>query len=95
MPLPSIRTLYERVQGIKFAPGLQHDVVEALREKVWGLKQRDRVVALLLDEIQLREAVEYDPSLCKLTGYVTLPITSQEKTATHALVTMIRGVSSP
>lgn len=95
MPLPIIRTLSSRLEGITFAPGVQYEVVEALREKIWGFQPAEKVVALVLDEIQLRESVEYDPSQHRLTGYVTLPESTQKKTATHALVTMILCITTP
>ena len=94
MPLPSIRTLAERLQGINFAPGVQHKIIDALREKVATLSDKERTVVLLLDEMQLRQTVEYDPSLKRMTGMVTLP-NGLKKEATHALVTMIRCITTP
>ena len=43
--------------------------------------------------MQLKSAIKYDKSLGDLTGKITLPKLNKE--ATHALVFMIKGISSP
>ena len=68
--------------------------LSALREKVAALSDKERTVVLLLDEMQLRQTVEYDPSLKRMTGIMTLP-NGLKKEATHALVTMIRCITIP
>ena len=42
MPLPSNRTLSERLQHIKFKPGIQHDIVDALKDKITSLNSMEK-----------------------------------------------------
>jgi hypothetical protein len=60
-PLPSYRTLCERVQNARFDEGIHRDVLEWLRIKVnsqSGFGNCDCVLAF--DEMQLRPTIEYD-----------------------------------
>lgn len=59
-PLPSYRTLCEKVENARFQPGLQEDVMEWLRVKVGDEPQMSRDCVLALDEMQLRPTIEYD-----------------------------------
>ena len=42
MPLPSNKTLSERLQHVKFKPGIQHGTVDALKDKITSLNLRDK-----------------------------------------------------
>ena len=60
-PLPSYRTLCERVEKAQFEPGIQHNVLEWLQVKVNScgtVEAKDCVIAL--DEMQLQPTVEFD-----------------------------------
>lgn len=92
MPLPASRTLSERLRHVTCRPGVQHDIIDALKEKSAIFSAYDHNVILAIDEIQLKAQIEYDASLKELTGYTTLPKTG--KAATHALVAMIRGIAT-
>lgn len=60
-PLPSYRTLCERVEKAQFETGIQHDVLSWLQIK---LDSTDRPQAkdcvLALDEMQIHPTVEFD-----------------------------------
>ena len=60
-PLPSYRTLCERVEQAQFEPGIQHNVLEWMQVKVDSCgrnEAKDCVIAL--DEMQLQPTVEFD-----------------------------------
>lgn len=53
-PLPSYRTLCERVETLKMVPGVQTDVMELLKIMTQDMAPRERDCVLILDEVQLR-----------------------------------------
>ncbi|XP_064469958.1 uncharacterized protein LOC135384699 [Ornithodoros turicata] len=96
LPYPSARTLRRRVEGIKFQPGVLHEVFELLQAKVPALGPQERCCLLMIDEMAIQQKLEYDPSTSSIRGYSTLPVPGkQEKTlATHGLVFMLCGIST-
>lgn len=62
-PLPSYRTLCERVQNSQFKEGIHNDVVEWLKVKMESQNNFNRDCVLALDEMQLRPTVEYDKGI--------------------------------
>ena len=100
-PLPSYRTLCRKVENLPFSPGIQHDVLQLLKDKMRGKSEYEKLCVLLVDEMQLKPRVEVDKSLKEVVGYVspeTLPdgVSSGEdrQIAVHALVFMLRGLTS-
>lgn len=100
-PLPSYRTLCRRIQTATFSPGIQHDVLGWLKLKMSDTKQSERLCVLLIDEIQLKSRIEFDQGLRRIVGYVspeTLSVDAApgagEEFATHALVFMVRGMTT-
>ena len=59
-PLPSYRTLCEKVENAQFKPGLQRDIIEWLRVKLADQASMNKDCVLALDEMQLRPTIEYD-----------------------------------
>lgn len=75
-PLPPYRSLCRRIQNAPFTPGIQHDVLQWLRLKMSNAKESERLCVLLIDEMQLKNRVEFDRGLRQLIEYVspeTLP----------------------
>lgn len=100
-PMPSYRTLCRRIQKAPFAPGIQHDVLGWLKMKMEGKTDCEKLCVLLVDEMQLRTRIEYDTGLQQFVGYVspeTIPTGTAEiaekDLASHALVFMLRGLTS-
>jgi hypothetical protein len=100
-PLPSYRTLCERVQHAEFRPGVQFDIVSWLCEKVGSMKHQEKDVVLMLDEMQVSKQLEYDKGLNVFLGSVSAEVLLQSASssdalplASHALVFMIRGLTS-
>jgi hypothetical protein len=95
-PLPSYRTLCRQIQSAPFSPGVQHDVLQWLRLKMESKSDADKLCVLLFDEMQLKAHVEMDQGLRRVVGYVSpeLQPTSDKELATHAMVFMLRGLTS-
>jgi hypothetical protein len=69
-PLPSYRTLCERIEKAQFEPGIQHNVLEWLQVKVDSCgNQESRDCVIALDEMQLHPTIEFDRGNihCKLS----------------------------
>ena len=73
MPLPSTRTLRERVQHIKFEPGILTEVLDALIPKVQEMPEEERDCVLCFDEMSLHQARNFDKSTNKYIGHCTIP----------------------
>ena len=96
-PLPSYRTLCEKVEVLHIAPGMNMQVIDLLELKTKDMLARERMCVLLLDEVQLREKIEYDADLKKLVGYVSPEFASKgtNEPDDHALVFVIKGLCIP
>ncbi|KAJ8956758.1 hypothetical protein NQ314_006632 [Rhamnusium bicolor] len=92
-PLPSLRTVCRRLQGLKFAPGILYEVIEFLKIKVSNFKtEQEKDCVLIIDEMAITAAKVYDTSTWTFYGNITLP--EHTGLATHAFVFMIGGISS-
>lgn len=93
IPLPSIRTLQNRLQGLKFSSGISDEIFEFLKLKIPNFEnERDKECSLSMDEMSIVSGTKYDTSTHSFIGHVTLP--DHTGTATHALVFMLAGVAS-
>lgn len=54
-PLPSLRVLRERFQGINFNPGILDDVFTFLKVKVQSFTESERECFLIIDEMSMVE----------------------------------------
>jgi hypothetical protein len=96
------RTLCDRVQHAEFRPGLQFDILNWLNVKMERMCNQERDVTLMLDEMQVNKELEYDKSLNMYLGKISDDVvvhsnSSNDKSvdlASHALVYMIRGLTS-
>jgi hypothetical protein len=100
-PLPSYRTLCDCVQHMEFQPRIQSDILSWLSVKVKGMREQEKDVVLMLDEMQVSKQLEYDKGLNTFLGSVSNEVLAQTVTsstsvplACHALVYMIRGLTS-
>jgi hypothetical protein len=100
-PLPSYRTLCRRLESAPFAPGIQHDVLQWLQHKMAGKKAFEKECVLLVDEMQLKERLEFDQGLKRFVGYIspeTLSVSDIPENcnalACHVIVFMVRGMAS-
>jgi hypothetical protein len=102
-PLPSYRTLCDRIQQAPFQPGIQIDVVKWMQCKLQLSAVQERDFVLMLDEMAVRKYLEYDKGLRSFIGNISDEFckgdgkTSSNNTvalASHALVFMIRGLTT-
>ena len=89
--LPSTATLKRAVSAINIYPGTNENILEGLRLKVATMNERDRAVAMVIDEMSLREALYYDKQRDVVEGFVEVD-ERQDKVANHALVFLVRGL---
>lgn len=88
--------VYFLVLGIKFQPGVLHEVFDLLQTKAPSLNAQERCCLLMIDEMSIQPKLEYDPSTSSVRGHATLPVPGKElkAVATHGLVFMLCGIST-
>lgn len=96
-PLPAYRTLCGKVQKLDMAPGLDITLLDMLANKLSVYSQTERDCCLLIDEVQLKEKLEYDKGLKRVMGAVVGETASNSASpgvtlASHALCFMVRGI---
>lgn len=93
-PLPAYRTLCNRVEQLHMAPGINATLLDMLSTKLSVYSEGERDCCLLIDEVQLKEKVEYDKGLKRIVGMVGEDIygNSTKSLASHALCYMVRGI---
>ncbi|CAG4956916.1 unnamed protein product [Colias eurytheme] len=94
MELPSIRTLQSLLQSIELEPGISQTIMDHLKKKTAKLNEKDRVCALLFDEIALKKRLIFNSRTDKVVGFVDLGENQYRSSeiADHALVFMLQGL---
>ena len=93
IPLPSLRTLTRRLQGLRFESGILEEVIRFLKLKVDLLKdEHEKDCVIVLDEMAIKPSKMYDTSTKQYIGDVSLP--EHSGIAVNALVVMIAGITS-
>lgn len=106
--LPSERTLRDYTHLIKAATGIQPEVSEQLRKeaKMDDLEEWQKYVAVVFDEVKIKEDLVYSKHTSEIIGFVDLgEVNNQlnsmadiagefnpDQVATHMLVFMVRGL---
>lgn len=72
-PLPSLRTLRRRLEGISFVSGCLDDEFSLLYSKVNGLSANEKDCCLTLNDIKVTAKIQYDNSSDQCVGNITLP----------------------
>ena len=93
--LPSITTLRRAMQNIKIFPGFNENILSALEEKVKSLPASAKLCVLLLDEMSLKESMNYNPEKDYIEGLEDFGSHGRTKyVANHATVFMARGITA-
>ncbi|QQP38255.1 Putative LOC755078 [Caligus rogercresseyi] len=92
-PLPSNRTLQRSLKRITFQPGILHSVMSLLHLKTLTMDASDKYCGLVMDEMSIKQALEYDVGDQVVRGYDTLQ-PSCEELASHALVFALIGIKN-
>ena len=88
MPFSSVRTL----QHNHFQSGLLHEVFKLLKIKVQNFSPQQKYCTMLLDEMAIKEAVEFNSSSKSYFGSETFP--GQNGKINHAVVFMLGVVTT-
>ena len=92
-PVPAYRTLCQRVQHVDMNPGIDNCLLDMLATKLSVYSNSDRDCSMLIDEVQIKERLEYDKGLKRIMGSVSEDIYGHSSNlASHALCFMVRGV---
>ena len=91
-PLPSYRTLCERVSHLKVQSRVQHQILDFMETQS---REDKSYCVLVLDEMQIMPGIEYDPTLRRFIGGIDdafFKKTFETAEAKHALVFMAKGL---
>lgn len=95
IPLPSTKTLQNVLKKIPIDTGINKAVLEHLRQTSPTKDMKQKVCALLFDEIALQPCLVYNESTDQVDGFEDLgksDLGRSDKVADHALVFMIQGI---
>ena len=67
--LPSIRTLKTDMQALNITVGFNDCAIKALKEKVSTMSEKDKIVAIIFDEMSMKESVSYNIELDCVEGF--------------------------
>ena len=68
LQLPSMRTVYRRLQHFNCHPGFNKQLFRLLEMKLATLKEKDRVLGISFDEMHLEQKYSWSPLLRRLFG---------------------------
>ena len=110
LTLPCGRTLQDYTRWVRADVGVQSEVTEQLMKevKIESLQEWQKYVAVVFDEVKVKEGIVYNKHDCRIVGFVDVgdvnnALLEFEKSlssergctvAKHMLVFMVRGVSS-
>ena len=91
--LPSKSTLQRSLQKTDIRPGFNTKILNAMEVKAKTMSSQDRLCALVLDEMSIKEFAQYDRTHDTIEGFVDLGESGRGRyLANHALVFMLRGL---
>ena len=93
--LPSVKTLSRVMEKINVYPGFNENIMKALRQKVALQSNQERLCAVVMDEMAIKEALLYNAEMDAIEGFEDFGRLGEIKfVANHALVFMVRGLTS-
>ena len=92
--LPTVKTLRKSLLKLEIYPGFSPKFLSVFKQKVDKMAEKDRVCALVFDEMSLKEAVTYDRTRDVVEGYEDLGSCGRSVyVANHACMFMARGLA--
>lgn len=91
-PLPSSRALRRSLEGLKFNSGILDEVFDMMTVKVGQMCKKESYCSVVLDEVSIRQSVEFAMRSGTVLGDATLP--RHHGKARHAMVFMLAGSST-
>ena len=93
--LPSKSTLLHDLKKMNMKPGFSESILEALQVKVKTMDIRDQNVALVFDEMSIKEGLTYNTGRDIVEGFEDFGHAGQTRfLANHAIAFMVRGLAS-
>ena len=90
--LPSVRSLRRWLHGMQFEPGFCERVFCVLKQKVACMSSVDKMAVLVVDEMALKTALEFDSRRDIVDGFEDDGVVRVTKPASEALVFMVKGL---
>ena len=93
--LPSMRTLLRDLQKMNIKPGFSGSVIDALTLKVQAMDPIDHSVALVFDEMSIKQALVYNEGTDSVEGFEDFGDAGQTRyIANHTITFMVRGLAT-
>ena len=90
-----MRTLLRDLQKMNIKPGFSGSVIDALTLKVQAMDPIDRNVALVFDELSIKQGLVYNEGTDSVEGFEDFGDVGQSRyIANHAIAFMVRGLAS-
>ena len=88
LTLPSGRTLQDYTHFIKAGIGIQTDVTKQLmcEAKIETLQDWQKYVAVVLDEVKIKEGLVYDKNDCAIIGFTNLGSAHSKSLSKQSLI---------
>ncbi len=74
LALSSVKTLKSIMKNISLYPGFNENILTALGKKLKNTPENNKVVALAIDEMSLKEGLSYDSSRDLIEGFSEMPL---------------------
>ena len=96
LQLPSQQTLTRFVSLTLSTPGINKNVLNALKEVLNGKNETEHLFALVFDEMSIKPYLVYDRKYDNIVGFEDFGNNSRSNdVANQALVLMLRNLTSP
>ena len=95
LPYPSVDSIRKRIQNIHFNTGILNDVHSLMIPKVQNMEECEKECVLVIDEMSVKERIDYNQHSDEMVGRITLPENNSNQPANHAVAFMLRGLGSP
>ena len=93
--LPTPRTIRRWLEGMEFESGFKSDILNILQKRVDKMSEKEKLCVLLVDEISLKEGLNYNESKDMVEGLEDFGLLGRTKqTANQGLVFMVRGLTT-
>ena len=92
-PHPSYSSINQHIQDFKFSTGISENVLRLMKSKAIAMTPQDKMCALVIDEMTIKEGEEYYRHTDEFVGKITIPKESKEL-ANHAVAYVLRGLTS-
>lgn len=91
--MPSVRTLQKVIKSPDFKPGFNQSILSTIKKAMETMTPRDKVCAIITDEMSLKQAVHYDEPADRVKGFEELGKSHRSSfVANYASAFMVRSL---